>query len=415
MQKILNIIFLISSLFISFEVYSQADISSISFSEKQKANIKFTSTKAYQILEIPVILATMGLASKPFDNKFKSIREVYIPKFDNSFDDYTQYLPVAVMLGLKTAGVKSRSSWGHMFTAYGFSIAITGGLAYGIKKTVSATRPDGSNRDTFPSGHTATAFMSAAMLHKEYGHLSIWYSIGGYALASVTGITRIMNNKHWMSDVFGGAAIGILSVELGYLIADNIFKYKQKEPKTPSNAFFTKDYKPSFFSFNTGVTLNLNNYTLKDGRSISLDTGAKIGVEGAWFINPYIGIGGQISANTSLLNFEFPPQHTKLSSISLITSAVGSYFSYPLSNFWRVGSKALVGINYANLKEFPATLLSMDNYNISFQTGISISYFAKRNLGFKLYTDYGFTPSFIGSSASNVLTFGLSIDLLLSK
>ena len=41
-----------------------------------------------------------------------------------------------------------------------------------LKYSCKVMRPDGSTRNSFPSGHTATAFMAATMLHKEYGHLS---------------------------------------------------------------------------------------------------------------------------------------------------------------------------------------------------------------------------------------------------
>lgn len=68
--------------------------------------------------------------------------------------------------------------------------------------------------------------MTATMLHKEYGHRSPWYSIGGYTLATLTGVTRQLNNRHWMSDVMVGAGIGILATEFGYFLADLIFKEK---------------------------------------------------------------------------------------------------------------------------------------------------------------------------------------------
>lgn len=68
--------------------------------------------------------------------------------------------------------------------------------------------------------------MTATMLHKEYGHRSPWYSIGAYTVATVTGVTRQLNNRHWMSDVMVGAGIGILATEFGYFLADLIFKDK---------------------------------------------------------------------------------------------------------------------------------------------------------------------------------------------
>jgi membrane-associated phospholipid phosphatase len=58
--------------------------------------------------------------------------------------------------------------------------------------------------------------VAATFLHKEYGHKSIWYSIGGYSIATTVGVMRVIGNRHWLSDVFVGAGIGILSTELVY-------------------------------------------------------------------------------------------------------------------------------------------------------------------------------------------------------
>jgi membrane-associated phospholipid phosphatase len=52
---------------------------------------------------------------------------------------------------------------------------------------------------------------------KEYGDKNIWYSIGPYTVATGVGAMRVMNNRHWVSDVLVGAGIGILSTNLAYL------------------------------------------------------------------------------------------------------------------------------------------------------------------------------------------------------
>ena len=51
--------------------------------------------------------------------------------------------------------------------------------------TAKEMRPDGSTANSWPSGHTATSFVGATILHKEYGLTrSPWYSIAGYSLAT---------------------------------------------------------------------------------------------------------------------------------------------------------------------------------------------------------------------------------------
>lgn len=76
---------------------------------------------------------------------------------------------------------------------------------------------------SFPSGHTADAFVAAAILHQEFKKISPWIGISGYAVAATVGVCRMLNNKHWQSDVLTGAGIGILSVHLAYLTHLNRF------------------------------------------------------------------------------------------------------------------------------------------------------------------------------------------------
>ena len=161
-----------------------------------------------------------------FDTDIQAIRNSVIPGFHYAYDDYLQYAPAGLMIGMKACGYESLSSWGRMLTSDALSIVAMCAAVNGIKYSVGRLRPDSSRYNSFPSGHTATAFMSATMLHKEYGWRSPWFSIGGYTAAAVTGVSRLMNNRHWMTDVMAGAAIGIGSVHLGYFLGDLIFKDK---------------------------------------------------------------------------------------------------------------------------------------------------------------------------------------------
>lgn len=171
--------------------------------------------------------APVSAQEKPehsFDTEIRHIRNNAIPEFRHTYDDYIQYAPGVLAVGLKAAGYESRSSWGRMAVSDAFSAGIMAIAVNGLKYSVRRMRPDGTSRNSFPSGHTATAFMMATILHKEYGWRSPWFSIGGYTVAAATGISRVMNNRHWTTDVVAGATVGILSVQLGYFLADMIFK-----------------------------------------------------------------------------------------------------------------------------------------------------------------------------------------------
>lgn len=167
-----------------------------------------TSTKGYRMTFIAAPLIVGGAVMSVYDTDFRRLRNGYVKSFHHDYDDYLQYAPAAVMLGLKAFGVKGRSSWGRMLVSDAFSVGLMAAAVNSLKYSFRVMRPDGSTRNSFPSGHTATVFMTATMLHKEYGHRSPWYSIGAYTVATVTGVTRQLNNRHWMSDVMVGAGIG---------------------------------------------------------------------------------------------------------------------------------------------------------------------------------------------------------------
>lgn len=85
-----------------------------------------------------------------------------------------------------------------------------------LKKFTAVPRPDTGAKTSFPSGHTAQAFAAATFLHKEYGKDYPIISILGYTAATGVGVMRVMNNRHWASDVLAGAGIGILATNLAY-------------------------------------------------------------------------------------------------------------------------------------------------------------------------------------------------------
>jgi membrane-associated phospholipid phosphatase len=85
-------------------------------------------------------------------------------------------------------------------------ILLTTGVTYGLKISINKQRPDMSNDNSFPSGHTSTVFHSAGYIHRRYGFK---YSIPAYALAGFTAASRVDSNKHDVLDIFAGAVIGL--------------------------------------------------------------------------------------------------------------------------------------------------------------------------------------------------------------
>lgn len=90
------------------------------------------------------------------------------------------------------------------------SFGATVGATWLLKNTVHKERPDGSNDQSFPSGHSAAAFQAASFIHRRYG-IPAW---PGYVLATYTAWSRVEANKHDTADVLAGAALGIGSTFL---------------------------------------------------------------------------------------------------------------------------------------------------------------------------------------------------------
>ena len=137
-------------------------------------------------------------------------------------DDWLQYLPAATYVGLTVCNMPGRSQWPERLTATLIAVGITAIVVNGIKACGISLRPDGSSWNSFPSGHTATAFLGAAMLWLEYGGQQPCLSTLGWYAAISTARLRMLHQRHWLGDTLAGAGIGIASAITGYLLAPTI-------------------------------------------------------------------------------------------------------------------------------------------------------------------------------------------------
>lgn len=141
-----------------------------------------------------------------------------------TIDDFTQFAPTVAVYGLNLCGVKGAHDFGERTIILGTAALLNLSAVYAIKATSNVQRPDGSAYNSFPSGHTAMAFMGAEFLRREYWNVSPWIGVAGYAVAAGTGFLRMYNNRHWATDVLAGAGIGILSTEIAYWIFPYVSK-----------------------------------------------------------------------------------------------------------------------------------------------------------------------------------------------
>ncbi|GAA5190284.1 phosphatase PAP2 family protein [Ferrimonas gelatinilytica] len=89
---------------------------------------------------------------------------------------------------------------------FGLSFVASSATTLALKQAVDSERPDGSDNDSFPSGHATNAFSAAGYLQRRYG----WdYGLPAYALASWTAVSRVNTDQHHWADVLAGAAIAL--------------------------------------------------------------------------------------------------------------------------------------------------------------------------------------------------------------
>ncbi|WP_207532074.1 phosphatase PAP2 family protein [Desertivirga arenae] len=96
---------------------------------------------------------------------------------------------------------------------------------------------------SFPSGHTTVAFAAATVYAMEYRDKP-WVPILSYSAASLIGLSRLTENRHWATDVLVGAALGHLS---GRQVVNNYHRY-QKIKSAPSPSV-KENYKKKRLSF----------------------------------------------------------------------------------------------------------------------------------------------------------------------
>ncbi|MDR1161875.1 MAG: phosphatase PAP2 family protein, partial [Tannerellaceae bacterium] len=131
-------------------------------------------------------------------------------------DDYLEWGMLGWVFVCDLAG-KEKHSLADQFFLIALAEGLNAGMVQGLKKGISQTRPDGT-RYSFPSGHTANAFLGAHVAFKELKDSSPVLACSGYAIAAFVAGTRVYKNRHWIADVAAGAGFGILSAELSYLI-----------------------------------------------------------------------------------------------------------------------------------------------------------------------------------------------------
>ena len=244
-EKVERFVFFVFLLLVSFRLAAQDVTPSDTLTGGCADEHKF---KARQLI-VPGSLVTVGAVGIAFHEKLGG----WGSGSHTQVDDYIQYAPVAANLFLGSCGVKHKHNFVDRVMISATAYAVEAALTQGLKYTVCELRPSRQKRNSFPSGHSATAFTGAELVRKEYG-----WGVGSaaYAVAITTGVLRVYNNRHWCNDVLAGAGIGILSANVAwwlYPVEKKWFFPKRKDQGTAS-MMVIPTYEPEYNSVGVSFT-----------------------------------------------------------------------------------------------------------------------------------------------------------------
>ena len=250
--------------------YNEAtDLNFRTFFILQGSNLKRAFTKPFHMTgndwktigKFALITGALAFADEPIQkfaldlrNNNKGLRDVsaVVTNFGGSYEGYT--LGALGIYGFLFKNKKMQTT-----TLLALQSYITGAAVESVVKLISGRqRPFSVNQNSvdaeptfkgpfnksydaqghklnssFPSGHTTVAFAAATVYALEYKDKP-WVPILCYTSASLIGLSRITENKHWATDVLVGAALGYLT---GRQVVNNYHRYaKLKAPKQQKNS-----------------------------------------------------------------------------------------------------------------------------------------------------------------------------------
>ena len=178
-------------------------------------------SKLVRAVAIPAVMLTYGAITAQGDAGINRRERTFVQKqfrpVSTGFDNTLIIAPYFELAAVALAGVESRNDRINVLLIIAKGEAIMLASTFAVKYLSQETRPNAADNLSFPSGHTAQAFLAASIVHTEFRDKSQWYGIGAYTIATSVAALRMINDKHWQSDVVAGAGFGILSAHLAYL------------------------------------------------------------------------------------------------------------------------------------------------------------------------------------------------------
>lgn len=183
--------------------------------------IKFLQN--YVSINIFIILTILSVLTSLTTNKYSNITNTQ--QFHQKTGDILQ---ITLPLSIGTYGLITKNK--ILLKSFVKYFIISQAITHSLKAIVRRPRPYNKNRkDSFPSGHTSSAFTAPVFLHSKYGLAT---AIPFYALSTYTGYSRVVSNKHYITDIIGGIIVAFISLYIEAIIKFIIKKikiYKSKQ------------------------------------------------------------------------------------------------------------------------------------------------------------------------------------------
>lgn len=151
------------------------------------------------------------LFESAFKNESPELNEMWVPSgFADQFFEFGDGMGNAILPLTASAICYSIGRLRYFPHLISFSSdllsaqAINGLLTLGLKATINRKRPDGAPYSC-PSGHSSAAFTSAGVIYHYFG---AFWGLPAYFAATYVGLSRLQENKHYLTDVIGGAVLG---------------------------------------------------------------------------------------------------------------------------------------------------------------------------------------------------------------
>lgn len=327
-------------------------------------------------------------------------------------------LPFIASWVMKAAGVQSRSSWERMLLSNSMSLALTSGITLAFKGLYDETGPDGSRSSAFPSGHSAIAFMGATILSREYGHISPWISVGGYAAATATEFLRMRHNRHWVNQVMVGAGIGVVATNVSYFLADMVLRGRGISPVKMNMSDIKRSInfygRPSAFSLYSGMESGNGNISSScfdlpedfTGRAkVSTGSSFTVGVDASLYLNSYFAVEAMARLSSVMAKVGFS-EGASLTSSDVYGTSIDMYhfdvaakisspvmFSTRFSARLYAGDRFMPSTSFVSVSDGSPVIRFRGENRFELGCGISMDCMTSKKYNIGFYCDYNHTFS----------------------